>query len=221
MVRLNFDETGVTLVPKCQPGQLVADAVRRARQRQGLTWGVSKNQLRTNFTHMALLSDDKEVQRVLPHILIVNEKIVSQEPADSLLQRLPPSVYLVRDKKAWVCEDTMLHMVRLLDMSLSSFRSTWKFTLSADTYRPHMMVKVLRALGAIRIRSVLIPAKMTWALQPLDTHVFVQYKHQLWVACQSRACRNDTDQPSWGQVVDSIVEVIERVLERQVLGSGI
>ena len=75
--------------------------------------------MRTHFTHMAFLSDDMAVQRVLPQILIVNDKIVTKEFADTLRLRLPPGVYPVRDKKAWVCENAMWHMARLLDMSLS------------------------------------------------------------------------------------------------------
>ena len=106
----------------------------------------------------------------------------------------------------------MLLLVRLLKQVLRPFRSTCDFVLSADTYRAHMTRPFLMALGRARIKYMLIPAKLTWCLQPLDTHVFAQYKAALWKAHQSRTCRSEAGRPSWEMVVGSLVEVIETVL---------
>merc|ERR1711893_347448 len=100
---------------------------------------------------MVLLADDEDVQRVLPQILIVNERMRRDE-ADAMRLRLPPGVHLLRKKKAWTCGDTMLYMLRQLSAALLPFRSTCEFVLSADTYRPHMTKSVLQAMGARQLR---------------------------------------------------------------------
>jgi hypothetical protein len=43
----------------------------------------------------------------------------------------------------------------------------------------HLSVKVLETAKRVGVSVVFIPGRMTWALQPLDTHVFAQLKHAI------------------------------------------
>ena len=45
-----------------------------------------------------------------------------------------------------------------------------------DCHLTHLAPPVLRAVGAAGIWVLPLPAKMTWLMQPLDTHVFAAYK---------------------------------------------
>ena len=212
MVRLNLDETSVSLLPGSGKGYMVPEAVKLARLRRGLTRSVTRGELRTNFMHVALLADDEGVQSILPQLLIVREDLVSLTKAQEIRSSLPRNVHLLRSKKAWASTAALLLLVRLLKEVLRPLRSSCDFVLSADTYRAHLTKPFLMALGRARIKYMLIPAKMTWCLQPLDMHVFAQYKAALWKAHQTRACRSESGRPTWEMVIASIVEVIETVL---------
>lgn len=84
VVRLNLDETSVALVPSSGQGYMVAEAVKSAQLRRGLTRSVTRGQMRTNFTHVALLADDAAVQSLLPQLLIVKSDLLGEAEAQRL-----------------------------------------------------------------------------------------------------------------------------------------
>lgn len=82
-----------------------------------------------------------------------------------------------------------------------------------DCARQHLHQSVFTAAKRAGLRIVLIPAKLTWLLQPCDTHVFLRYKKQLRRFYQEERARNRDGRVSVIQWLRMIVRVITSVIE--------
>ncbi len=78
----------------------------------------------------------------------------------------------------------MTRVLLVLQKSLAHLLDTHQIFLTADAYRAHVTLEVWKPCVKHQILYCVIPAKLTWALQPCDTHVFASYKHRLQTVCQ-------------------------------------
>ena len=187
LVRINMDETSIRLHQAVRAGHLTTTARLLKRSARSLTSNATTSETRGMFTLIAFVCDKKDIQNILPQILIVNDKHLSKtEPAAVLRQHLEANMVLWTASKAWVTSTLMCKIVRHLNKCLKQYKNTHHFILSSDGYRAHLTKPVWRALNRARIMYHLIPAKMTWALQPCDTHVFARLKDVLRHECQVR-----------------------------------
>ena len=70
----------------------------------------------------------------------------------------------------------MVQVVKLLHQSLKPFLSRLQPVLLWDALGAHLQPAVLREAGRLGIWVLVIPARITWLLQPADTHCFAKYK---------------------------------------------
>ena len=121
-MRVSLDETCVCLihtgakgtVMRCWPGSSAqVEAIARA----------SRHQLRSSFTHVAMICDDASVQPLLPQLLVANEATMSRADAAFLRTAVPGNVYLVRQKKAWMTTDLMVWLVKLLGQCVKHYQA--------------------------------------------------------------------------------------------------
>ena len=77
-------------------------------------------------------------------------------------------------------------IIRLLGGTLRANAPGVLPILSMDTVRVHLHDRVILECANWGIRVVVVPARMTWLLQPLDTHVFAQLKRVVRDAYQAR-----------------------------------
>ena len=66
----------------------------------------------------------------------------------------------------------MKRMLPVLAEILEQERPGATYILSFDVASCHLDISVLKAMRRLRLRPVIIPAKTTWLLQPLDAYVF-------------------------------------------------
>ena len=59
----------------------------------------------------------------------------------------------------------------------------------------------------------MVPAKMTWVLQPCDTHLFAGYKQMLTEEFQRRSGLTSTGEISWELMLESLWHVILVLLQ--------
>ena len=64
----------------------------------------------------------------------------------------------------------------MLKLSLEPLLATMQPILSFDAAPLHLQPDVLELLAELDIWWQLVPKKLTWLLQPLDTHGFSKYK---------------------------------------------
>ena len=175
VLRVNVDETAVRFYMPQRRG-LVA---KRRRGGPPLAQDASRRQQRSCVTHVAAICDDTAVQPSLPQVFIGNEAVLQAAAVKLVRPALHENVILLRRKSGWVNKDFLVSYVKLLAACLEPFASDYQPILLWDALPAHCAPSVLRAAGRAGLWVVIVPAKMTWLLQPLDTDVFARYKQYL------------------------------------------
>lgn len=134
---------------------------------------------RINFTHLAFLCNQPAIQPRLPHIIFVARSAMTHAQWDELCAEMPDNVYLKRMPGSWNTVAQHLVVLRLLRAVLEPFMADYQPILSFDAAPIHLDNAILRLLQNSDIWYVIIPARMTWLLQPLDTHCFMHFKKYL------------------------------------------
>ena len=161
---------------------------------------------------MALISNEPSAQALLPQVLFFASRHLSWKNWTELQAVLPNNVYLRRQVSGWSNTEQHKVIIRILKLALEPLLATMQPILAFDAAPLHLHPEVIELLGELGIWWLLIPKKLTWLLQPLDTHTFSKYKRYIrnrWldtiVAQQGR--RNVKD------VVVIVVGSIQTVLE--------
>ena len=137
---------------------------------------VSRQKLRGCFTHIAMICDDASLQPRLPQIFLGNEHIFTKRIVDATQPGLAKNILLWRRKSVWVNKRTMVEVVQALAAALGPELAARRVMFLLDSCSVHMGRGFLRACTARGILVHYVPAKLTWLLQPLDTHAFSKFK---------------------------------------------
>jgi hypothetical protein len=209
ILRINMDETSVCLWQGDGKGTVFAD---KGRHRDGPVQKMSRSKRRACLTHVALVCDRPEVQARLPQLIIGNVFTFPAKSFAALQGARPPNVQLIRQKSAWNNTDLCAKLVRLLEAALKPYVDSFQPIFLFDAVRLHLSSRVLNACASAGIWPIVVPAKMTWLLQPLDTHAFQRYKAHLKLAYQHARvqARSDLD---IGRFLLCLYETIRRVLQ--------
>ena len=173
----------------------------------------SRRQQRSCATHVAAICDDTAVQPSLPQVFIGNEAVLQAAAVRLVQPALHKNAILLRRKSGWVNKDFLVSYVKLLAACLEPFASDYQPILLWDALPAHCAPSVLRAAGRAGLWVVIVPAKMTWLLQPLDTHVFLRYKAYLRTAYQLARIAAVDGQLSIAQFLQVLYETIRKVLQ--------
>ena len=170
LLRMNLDETSISMAPALSSGLIVSRDAHRVRS------FVCPGDTRTNVTYVALVCDDRDMQKHMPHIIISSKPQMANEIHEHLQSHPEPNVHVWRNQqKAW---NNSFLMLRILDQIKNSVahRPDIQPMLLLDTASCHLDAAVMRKAQAAGIWLVYIPARMTSLLQPLDTHGFSSFK---------------------------------------------
>ena len=127
-------------------------------------------QRRSTVTHVAAITDKRNSQRILPHVVLVGENQLNEATLAALRSNKPECAYIWSYNTGWMTAAIMARYVRLLGRCLKDFRKAYRFILYFDALRAHINPGVLRAASAAGLWVCVIPGKLTWALQPCGTH---------------------------------------------------
>ena len=175
---INLDETSVPVVFTGGKGNIVAVRGKHAwrtmpRQRLG------RAHVRMFFTHVGIICNKPEIQPLLPQVIFVGAHTITLAEWRDLTANLPNNVYVKRMPKGW--NNTAQHriIIRILGLILRPLLTTMQPILSLDAAPLHLAQEVLREMTSAHIWYIVVPARLTWMLQPLDSHAFVLYKNFL------------------------------------------
>jgi len=175
---LNLDETSVSRAVSNVRGLVVTSKcpIHRWSRRPIAPQPARKRPRRGAMTHICLISDLPDVQRVLPQVFLVNQYTCSVAAAAAASL---DNVQVWRQGTAWSTSITMVHLLELLSSRLQPFREQYQPILIMDCDPCHLSSAVVAAATANGIWLVPAPARLTWLLQPLDVCVLRQYKREL------------------------------------------
>ena len=214
-LRVHFDETGIRYFQETRQGHLTEAAQRLRRTPRSLTRLVTKGECRSMMSLATFVCDDATVQAVLPQVLLVNKRLLTQEELAQARVGMPAQMQIWREDKAWSTGDVMIRLLRALRVALTPVLSQRKVILSADAFRAHLTKPVFRAAADCGFFYFLIPSKMTWALQPLDTHVFAVFKRYLSERAQSVVANSKSGKLTRPQLIVAVSHAVDVVLARR------
>jgi hypothetical protein len=135
--------------------------------------------IRGHITLITLLTHETGIQVQLPQILLGNEHRFTLALLKSVKPAVLVNVLLWRQKSVWNSHSTMRRILTTLHAAIGTLIATRYVLLILDvaSVRIH---KTIHALAKkFKIRLVFLPAKLTYLLQPCDTHLFRRLKHRL------------------------------------------
>ena len=211
-VRINMDETAVRLCPSMRGGHLTKRAREQKRTPKSLTMDVTRAQMRGSMSLLCFVTDDAAVQAALPQILLVNKRFAPAHLAGAIRASVnPPAVVWIVDK-SWTTARLMHLVLAEVHKAFAPWRETHQIILSADAYRAHISPSVWRTAAGYGMMYLVIPAKMTWALQPCDTHVFAKLKHRFAIEVQAAIVRTTDGKPTTAMVIAAIDRAVQAVV---------
>ena len=175
---MNLDETSVCIVQKPLHG-VVMKTGRRLRSGAPSRLGVKRSLQRTNITYVALVSDDQAFTAELPQFIIGDARSFTTANYPRYFQAAPRNIFLLVAAKAWNNWVIMQKIIRVLGLVGRTLRPHSDIIFLLDTANPHINDNVLATAHEEGVRLVLIPARCTSLLQPLDVYVFRLFKERL------------------------------------------
>lgn len=189
-VVVNMDETSIRLYQQPGRGYMVQVARRRKRSAKSLTHNVAKGRVLGTFTHVAMICDDDDLQPHLPQFLFINRTQISQAEFDCMQSEWHPNIHAHRVVNPWMTNDKMKLVLEGLATAVAAHSERRRVVLCADAHRSHIATSTWKSAAARNIFYFIIPPKLTWALQPCDTHLFAMFKDKLTTTCQHLAIAN-------------------------------
>lgn len=159
-----------------------------------------------------MICDDHVIQRKLPQFILVRASSLSAEAAQDLQTNLAPNVIIVRLAKAWVNETVIKELLVHVRAALLEFRHTHTFIFFSDAFKAHVTRAVWKAYTRGVLHSAIIPASMTYSMQPCDVYVLAQYKKKLLALWTRRFSQNGRDALRIAEVIQCVNQVIEQYL---------
>ena len=184
-----------------------------ARKCTKVLQNVSLGKRRSGFTHVAMICDDTSLQPRLPQILLGNESIFPVAQLESMRPSLPPNIRLWRRNSGWVTAELMRDIVRELSGALGELTATRTVVLLLDTASVHGCPRFINMAARHKIAVQFIPAKLTWLLQPLDTHAFARFKLHSVHQYRQQLLRSARGQSELTAVLESVISAIRHVLQ--------
>ena len=121
-------------------------------------------------------------------------------------------MYVKKLPKGWNNHKEHGINIRLLGLILAPVRERYQPVLMFDAVGLHLADEVMQELAAASIWFSVIPARLTFLLQPLDTHGFAKYKRYLKRLFQDNAT-GITEANCAERMVLFVVDAIRVVLQ--------
>jgi hypothetical protein len=190
-VVVNMDETFLNNIKPWKRGIVV----RGAGGEHAHAGSVRKDPSLGRMALLASVCSHAAVQRLLPQIRMPRAKgggKVPCEPIRTAYRAAGAPQIAVHGTSGWNTSTTMKFYLKSLMVAARRGAPGHAVMLVMDCCPSHLSVDVLAAAARLGMHVVIIPARLTWLMQPLDTHVFAQLKRKMRIAEYDwKACRTD------------------------------
>ena len=186
---------------------------------------IATRDTRSHATLMAAVCDDALLQQQLPQLLLTKDKTLTRAEKRALAN-LPLPVRWLSGTTGWMTSSILKQVFTIYRRAIRAVRPNAEIVMVFDVAPQHVTHEVFMHLNRLGLHTLLIPAGMTWLLQPLDTHVFSTLKRSL----HDRQTRGRAASPlgilppcRWIQIAgEAITEVlVERDWTHSLRGNGL
>ena len=144
----------------------------------------------------------------------MNERTVTMEQCRRWAPLSGCNAKLWRGRSAWINDEIFSKIIRELGKVLRARAGDRQAILLLDAHVCHFSWAALLACRDYGIWPVIIPARMTSLLQPLDTHVFSRFKMFLRTRLHQLMLTGANEDLTSEQVIDALLHAIKGVLQR-------
>jgi len=177
------------------------------------TQPASRKRRRTCLTHVAIICDNPRLQPLLPQYIIGNHNTFLQRDWSGLLAGAPGNVVLVRQQSAWNNIKLFVQILQRLGTILRPYLVSCQPVVFFDASPLHCAKAIFQACLKSHLWVVLVPARLTWLLQPCDTHAFQRYKLILRNIYQAKRARSEGGELSTSEFLECMYAAIRVVLQ--------
>lgn len=161
---------------------------------------LSSSDAKARISFLGFVTHDSAVQPKLPQIMIGNERRFTKKLMNALAAHTPPGYYLWREKSSWNTHALMRKAICVLVKHLKDYVATHQLILVLDVASCHLHNSICSLAKQKGVILLYIPGKLTWLLQPADTHVFCRLKRrlrQLWLDLVVRSVSGEVSHTEW------------------------
>ena len=173
---------------------------------------VSSSEGKAALSFLTFLTHDASIQPKLPQILLGNKHVMLLSMVHSLLPHKPSNFYIWREESSWNSHKIMRRVMSRLMDCLKEYTDTHQVILVLDVARAHFHPTITAHANRLGLRLIYVPAKLTWLLQPADTHCFRRLKAKLRQRWLELATLSETGKVSHTEWVLAVFEVANQVL---------
>ena len=224
VVYINLDETSVERLSPHRRGHVLS--IPRAGASASLVHErISRAETHGHLTLVALICSDPALQPALPQIFLTKDaRLTVAERA--AFRALPAPLHWFRGTDGWVTAANFPALLTFIRRQVLLARPACQIVLLMDCASQHMANNVLAHCRRLRLVIMLVPARLTWLLQPLDSHVFATFKRRLHaLQLEARAAHESGAlQPAeWVSLLgDAVYEVlVSRVWTQGFVANGV
>ena len=210
VVVVNMDETGVSNVKDSKHGNIVT----RAEQGTLDNSTNAKQSPSARCSLMAAITDDAVLQSVLPQVFLPRrrkDRLPTQETKRVFAEAGSP-IEAWHGSSGYVTTPVIIAYMTRLRRAVRQVRPNAVLVLVFDPCGAHVNARVFRHARCLGIHIILIPGRMTWLLQPLDSHVFAQFKRWLRTALQKERMQATNGCLNWTSTMRITAEAVRAVL---------
>ena len=177
VVYINLDETSVERLSPHRRGHVLS--IPRAGVSASLVHErISRAESHGHLTLVALICSDPTLQPLLPQIFLTKDaKLTVAERV--AFRALPAPLHWFRGTDGWVTAANFPGLLTFIRRQVLLARPGCQIVLLMDCASQHMANNVLAHCRRLRLLIMFVPARLTWLLQPLDSHVFATFKRRL------------------------------------------
>ena len=215
VIRINMDESCCKLSPPLKRGLVALPSGLKSRQFLQIERRNPLKLRRSAVTLAAFVSDNEEVNKILPQIIVGAEQIIQAWMGPLLMNGRTDGIFVLRRKSAWLRADVVANLINVLGEALAPFANTCRFILMLDAAKIHFSKRVVQACTRHSIHLLYVPASMTSLLQPLDTHVFPLYKRFISREYEKALVDSASGEISIFAFIKLLIAAVENVIQRR------
>ena len=208
-ILLNLDETAIEHAIARRHGYVL-----RHRSLARRAEGISRAETHAHLTLVALLSAEPELQPLCPQLVLCKDARLTRREKVKL-RGMPPPFQWVEGTNGWVTGENFPDVLTSIRRPFQREHAGRPIILLLDAALQHVSDAALAHAARLRIQLLVVPAGLTWLLQPLDTHVFASLKrtlHRLQERKRAASAPGSMEPAAWVDVL--VTGVREVILKR-------
>ena len=145
---INIDESPMPLVYANAMGNILRGLGPHADRCKEPRRGASRQEQRVHYTFVAMICNNHEIQKLLPQVIIVPQRILPIAAWTAIDNELPENVYLARQPSMWVNATLYAKILRLLRKCLKRYnvQHRHRVVVMADAFGGHPTLRAVRAI---------------------------------------------------------------------------